>query len=74
MSAEIGRTLLNSLTGEHVHADVPCPNDGEMVNVRCWWCGWLRDPAQREKDLRAELAAHPWGRHHLFSRLSGGQG
>lgn len=20
--------------------DVPCPNDGELVNRRCWLCGW----------------------------------
>lgn len=24
------------------NGDVPCPNDGELVNVRCWKCGWDR--------------------------------
>lgn len=25
-----------------LRGDVPCPNDGELVNVRCWRCGWVR--------------------------------
>lgn len=24
------------------NTDVPCPHDGEMVNARCWKCGWTR--------------------------------
>lgn len=45
--------------------DVRCPNDGEMTNMRCWKCGWIRpDPGttegQRSMDdlvtwLRAQL-------------------
>jgi hypothetical protein len=29
--------------GKPEKVDVPCPNDGELVNVRCWRCGWVRD-------------------------------
>lgn len=24
------------------NTDVPCPHDGELVNVKCWKCGWVR--------------------------------
>lgn len=64
---EVGRDLINPYTGEFVNADVRCPNDNEMVNVACWLCGWQRDPEQRENDLRAELAAYPFGRNHPLS-------
>lgn len=31
--------------------DVPCPRDGELVNVRCWLCGWDRCPTERDQTI-----------------------
>jgi hypothetical protein len=31
--------------------DTPCPRDGELVNVRCWMCGWKRDPDERRQTI-----------------------
>lgn len=28
--------------GRNKWGDVPCPKDGEYVNVQCWKCGWKR--------------------------------
>ena len=36
-------------------SDVRCPNDGEMTNVRCWKCGWVRDNAERGVSAMDEL-------------------
>lgn len=38
------KPLTKNAHGEWVNeiGDTPCPNDGEMVNVRCWSCGWVR--------------------------------
>lgn len=40
-----GRELTKNAKGEWVNeiGDTPCPNDGEMVNKKCWQCGWVRD-------------------------------
>jgi DNA-directed RNA polymerase subunit RPC12/RpoP len=32
--------------------DIPCPSDGELVNVRCWYCGWRRDSEERSDTIR----------------------
>lgn len=39
-----GRPLTINQMGEWVNeiGDTPCPNDGEMVNEKCWICGWDR--------------------------------
>lgn len=31
--------------------DVPCPNDGELVNYCCWLCRWERDPLERKQTV-----------------------
>jgi len=40
----LGRPLTKNSRGEWINeaGDTPCPNDGEMVNKRCWQCGWVR--------------------------------
>lgn len=39
-----GTPLTQNDKGEWVNegGDTPCPNDGEMTNLKCWKCGWLR--------------------------------
>lgn len=38
------RPLRKNSKGEWVNeiGDTPCPEDGEMVNKKCWKCGWVR--------------------------------
>lgn len=39
-----GKPMTKNARGEWVNdrGDTPCPNDGEMTNIQCWQCGWMR--------------------------------
>lgn len=42
--------LMNLAPGSWINlanTDVRCPNDGELVNVQCWHCGWKRSDDER---------------------------
>lgn len=41
-------------------SDVRCPNDGEMTNVRCWKCGWVRGG---EQSVVSGMGQHRIGPH-----------